>query len=324
MRDRIAGRRFGWLIIAAATSACIALITAALYADIPVLWLVNVTVLIGIVLIELVILQRRLERHTADADAALADSDATKTRFLASLSHEFRTPLNAVIGFTELVQCDTEQRLHPRHADYLDIVAAQGRRLLELVDDALELARTSSGTVPLDLGAVDVRALFAEIDRVLAPSAAEYGARLCIDYPQRPLTVRSHARALTQILLNFTTNAIKYGGVGGRITLTTERQGSNLRIMVSDTGPGLSPEHQQRMFTPFDRIGREGGSIEGTGIGLAVARDLAGRLGETIGVETAPGEGLSIWLDVPLDGKADTVTAVSSENRVQPELLVNS
>ncbi len=248
--------------------------------------------------------QRTRAMHQAQLAAEAANR--SKSEFLSRMSHELRTPLNAVLGFSQLLELDdlsTDQEQSVRQ------ITRGGRHLLDLINEILDISQIETGMLALSPEAVPVRALIAETLDLLRSLAAERGITLLSDGmpPGRPAYVFADRQRLKQILLNLVGNGIKYNREGGTVSITcVEPTGGTLRIQVTDTGPGIAPEHFELLFTPFERLGAERTTIEGTGIGLALSRRLADVMGGALGVESTPGRGSTFWVEFPVvEGPVD-------------------
>ena len=240
--------------------------------------------------------QAREALRAAKEDAERANE--AKTRFLSAMSHELRTPLNAVIGFSQVLAHNGEGNLLPRQVRQVDEIRKAGEHLLALINDLLDLARVESGHVTLELAPVALGPLAEECLQLVRPQAQARGCRL---QPQRldGAVVRADRMRLKQVLLNLLSNAVKFNRAGGRIWLLAHEAGESLRIEVRDEGPGLSAEGQARLFRPFERLGADDAGILGTGIGLALSRQLVVAMQGRIGVDSQPGQGSSFWVELP-------------------------
>jgi PAS domain S-box-containing protein len=226
-------------------------------------------------------------------------ANRAKSEFLSRMSHELRTPLNAILGFGQLLQRDTAEPLAPGQQGRVEQILQGGRHLLALVNEVLDLARIESGTLPLALAAVQGRVLAQECLGLVAPMARERGVTLVGPEGDAP-PLRADPMRLRQVLLNLLSNAIKHGRSGGRVTLRQAAAEGGVRIEVQDDGPGLDGDQQQRLFQVFERLDADRHAVEGAGLGLALSRSLVERMQGRIGVTSAPGQGSSFWIELPL------------------------
>jgi signal transduction histidine kinase len=238
---------------------------------------------------------RDLEVAKQAAEAA----NRTKSEFLSRMSHELRTPLNAILGFGQLLELDVKTEENRESA--VQILKA-GQHLLALINEVLDIARIESGQMSLSLEPVPVNSVLEESLDLVRLSAAKQSVALRWKKPMgTPFYVRADQQRLKQVLLNLLSNAIKYNRRGGEVTLSCEvLEGERLCISVRDTGYGIAPEKQARLFTPFDRLGADQTGVEGTGLGLALSKGLVEAMGGTLGVESEEGEGSRFWLDLSL------------------------
>jgi signal transduction histidine kinase/ActR/RegA family two-component response regulator len=240
------------------------------------------------------------EHEAADERAARTEADArnlAKTAFLSRMSHELRTPLNAVIGYAQLLGGGA-MALPEAALERLKRIERSGWHLLALIDDVLDLSRIEShamSVIPVSLSLADVAR---EAVVLVEPHMLKTGLTLNLDLP--PLWVRADATRVQQILSNLLSNAVKYNRPGGTVSVRLHRQESSACIDVADTGLGLTAEQQAMLFEPFNRLGREFSGIEGTGIGLSIARALAKLMGGDITASSVAGHGSVFTLCLPL------------------------
>ncbi|MBX3637536.1 MAG: PAS-domain containing protein, partial [Rubrivivax sp.] len=220
-----------------------------------------------------------------------------KSEFLSAMSHELRTPMNAILGFAQLLDTDRAQPLTDRQHEQVQQILRAGTHLLHLINDVLDLARVEAGKQAISLEPVALAPLLDECLDLVRPLAA---ARRVVLHARAPGDGEGHVRAdrtrLKQVLLNLLSNAIKYNREGGEVRLLCGGDARTLRLGVSDTGPGLSGEQRERLFTPFDRLGAEASVVEGAGIGLALSRRMVELMNGRIDIDTEPGRGSTFWV----------------------------
>ena len=231
-----------------------------------------------------------------DAEASARAANESKTLFLSRMSHELRTPLNAVLGFGQLL---SRQLAGTEHAEAVDYVLKGGKHLLELINDVLDITRIESGEMSLSLESVELSGLVDESLQLMRPLAAAANVSLAHGSEQPEVWVFADRQRVRQILLNLLSNAIKYNRDGGSVWVGWAADGGQVRLSVRDTGKGIAPELQHRLFVPFDRLGAEGTAVEGAGIGLALTRSLAGLMAGTVGFESSAGEGATFTVTLP-------------------------
>jgi PAS domain S-box-containing protein len=254
---------------------------------------------------------------------AEAASDA-KSEFLASMSHELRTPLNAILGFAQLLQRDRKEPLSERHQERLGHVMRGGEHLLRLIDDVLDFARIEAGRITISPESVGLRAVLEEVVTTLGPIATRARIELAplVTSGDLPPVLVDRTR-LAQILMNFGSNAIKYGNAGGHVRFeVTLPNRSAVRIAVIDDGIGIPADKRDKIFEPFQRAGQETGPIEGTGIGLAISKRLAELMKGRVGFSSEAGSGSTFWIEVPVYKATTGEMAVVEETRAtKPAVL---
>jgi signal transduction histidine kinase/ActR/RegA family two-component response regulator len=242
------------------------------------------------------LLASRAEELTKARDEALKATRA-KNSFLSSTSHELRTPLNSILGFAQLLQMS---ELSAEDSDAVERIFGAGRHLLTLINELIDIARIESGDLSLSVEPVLVCPLIEESSQLMAPIAAERAIRIIQDCPHPALAVHADRHRLSQVLVNLISNAIKYNHRDGTITITCREEGTgHASIVVSDTGPGISPENIERIFLPFERLGAEQTTVEGTGIGLPLARALTEAMHGQLTASSIPGQGSAFTVSLP-------------------------
>ena len=253
------------------------------------------------------------EREQVMSDLAHARDQAetasrAKSEFLSSMSHELRTPLNAIIGFAQILANSRREPLGDKQHRQVSQIERSGQHLLSLINEVLDLAKIEAGHMTLSIEPIILANVFKDTCATLEPSAKAAGIRFRYTSLNDQWMVNADYTRTKQILLNLLSNAIKYNSTNGSITITVAHQVDYLRISVTDTGPGIAPERQHELFEPFNRLEAEGGSIEGSGIGLAITRELVERMGGEIGVESQLGQGATFWFTLPT-ASADATTS---------------
>ena len=254
-------------------------------------------------------LERRVAQRTAELQVAkerAESSDRLKSEFLANMSHELRTPLNAITGFTGTLLMRLPGPLTSDQEKQLSTIQGSARHLLSLINDLLDVAKIESGTVELNLESISCAEIIEEVARTLRPLAEKKGIELTTPVNAADIVVRSDRRALRQIVLNLSSNAIKFTKEGGiAIALSSQSDGSGAQISITDTGCGMRPEDQGRLFQPFAQLDASTTRRhEGTGLGLHLSQKLAHLLGARITFESEYRKGSVFVLHLP-DRKPD-------------------
>lgn len=267
----------------------------------------------GLVLLPLYV--STLIRKLSEAKRQAEEANRAKSAFLASISHEFRTPLNAIIGLSDLLQ---EASLAPEQEEMSETIGKSGRQLLALIDSVLDFSRAEAGRITIKTADFDLVSVLGQIRNMLAIEAQRKGVRVAIHCTARtPQLLVGDKHHLEEVLINLAGNAVKFTERGFVVIAVDAiaRDGDHLRLRfeVTDTGIGISPDAQTRIFDRFTQadetiIDRYGG----TGLGLAIARQLVELQGGTIGVESLPGKGSTFWFEIELKAKTQDLPQVNT------------
>jgi signal transduction histidine kinase len=233
-----------------------------------------------------------------EQNAQLRESERLKSDLVNTVSHELRTPLSGVLGFTKLLltrDFDPETRRH-----YLGIVDAQARRLSELIDDFLDVRRIEEGRFERARELLDVGTLLREEAQLYSAQSRRH--QLALELPRAPLPVLGNPDRLRQVIGNLLSNAFKYSPQGGVVELAAQFDGDAVRVEVRDTGIGIPAHQQPQIFTKFFRGDVAASGITGTGLGLAVSRDIVEAHGGRIGFTSEEGEGTTFFVELPANG----------------------
>ena len=245
-------------------------------------------------------MRKAAESALNEAMVAAEKANRAKTDFLSSMSHELRTPLNAILGFAQLMEFGSPLPT-PSQKRNLDQILKAGWYLLELINEILDLALIESGNVTLSREPVSLATVVLECKAMIEPQAQKREIVMTFRGFENSVFVKADRTRIKQVLINLLYNAIKYNSPGGAVDVAcTMASPNSLRISVRDTGAGLGAEQVAQLFQPFNRLGKEAGPEEGTGIGLVVTKRLVELMGGTIGVHSTPGVGTVFWIELDL------------------------
>jgi signal transduction histidine kinase len=264
----------------------------------------------------------QLVRMNEDLRAAQQQAERAnqaKSAFLSHLSHELRTPLNAILGFAQILQSERLVSTEAQKKQFVGNILTGARHLLKLSNEVLDLAKIESGRLVLELEAVPVAAVLEECRILVDPQARLRGIGMrcmCAEH----LCVLADRMRLKQVLINLLSNAVKYNRDHGAICVQcTESGHDTVRIAVQDTGPGLTTEQQAALYQPFNRLGQEGGSQDGCGLGLVLTRHLVEKMGGELGLASTVGLGSTFWLTLPLAAMPVVIPALAVLPAAQDE-----
>jgi len=255
--------------------------------------------------------RKQVEIALNEAMAVAEKANLAKSDFLSSMSHELRTPLSAILGFAQLIESGTPVPT-PSQKRSVDQILQAGWYLLDLINEILDLALIESGKLSLSLEPVSLAEVMHECETMIESQAEKRGISVSFPAFTSPLFVNADRTRLKQVLINLLTNAIKYNTERGKVTLRcVDIPPGRIRICVEDTGEGLLPEKIEQLFQPFNRLGQEASTEQGTGIGLVMTKRLVELMGGVIGVESTVGKGSVFWIEMN----------VTTEQKFSPELL---
>jgi PAS domain S-box-containing protein len=232
------------------------------------------------------------------AKSAAEKANLAKSDFLSGMSHELRSPLNAILGFAQLMATASPTPSDLQKESITQILQA-GWHLLKLINEILDLSVVESGKVSLSLEPVSLSAVLSECQTMMEAQAQQRGIRMTFPQFEQPSFVWADQTRLKQVVINLLSNAIKYNQANGQVTVNfTVISSDRIRISFIDTGAGLTPEKKAQLFQPFNRLGQEAGSVAGTGIGLVVTKQLVELMGGFLGADSTVGDGSVFWFEL--------------------------
>ena len=237
--------------------------------------------------------RKAMESALVEARNKAEESDRLKSAFIANMSHEIRTPLNAIIGFTSVlpdVQGEDERR------ELINLIQENNQKLLTIIDDVMNISKIESGKEPLVMSTFELNEILTSVADGFVPKLAE-GVKLSTMFAQGALNVTTDLNRLVEVLTHLLANAVKFTQQGSIIVGYDAPQGKRMRIWIRDTGKGIAPEHQERIFERFFKVDEY---IPGAGLGLSICRTMAYSMGGSIGVESKLGEGSTFWFELPI------------------------
>ncbi|NQU59096.1 MAG: PAS domain S-box protein, partial [Rhodospirillales bacterium] len=253
------------------------------------------------------------------------NASRAKSDFLSSMSHELRTPMNAILGFAQMLEYNPKEPLTKTQKGCVDHVMRGGQHLLELINDVLDLAKIESGKVDLSIANVLAKTVLDDCLSLIQTIAEDRRIEIVVEEGfQTGKKVRTDQMRFKQSLLNIMSNAIKYNRENGKVTIDCRAtSGGFLHVSVTDTGAGIPEKMLGGIFEPFNRLGAENTEIEGTGIGLAITKQLIERMDGRIGVDSEVGKGSTFWIELPLVERKLIDKAIANEETQndRPNLL---
>ncbi|MDH4274282.1 MAG: PAS domain S-box protein [Gammaproteobacteria bacterium] len=244
-------------------------------------------------------LESRVEARTAELGEALKraeEASNAKSEFLGRMSHELRTPMNAILGFAQVIETEDPT---PTQLEYAHEIIRAGDHLLELINELLDLSRIEAGKLAIVVVPVDPALIVEQVAQIMAPLMREQHIKFTNVCQTGQYVLADHTR-LRQILVNLLANATKYNKVNGEIEVRCNVNNGYMRISVKDNGIGIPKDKFKHLFTPFERLGAENTVIDGTGIGLALTKQLTELMAGKIGAESEQGVGSTFWIELPI------------------------
>jgi len=274
---------------------------------------------------------KTLNDQLKSATSVAEKANLAKSEFISSMSHELRSPLNAILGFAQLLETDHTPPT-PSQKESITQILRAGWHLLALINEILDLAKIESRQTPLSREPVPLAEVMQECWGMIEQQAQQHGVSMTLHLSDMPYFVLADRTRIKQVLINLLSNAVKYNRKRGTVEVNcAEIIPGRIRVSVRDTGMGLSPEQMALLFQPFNRLGQENGDVEGTGIGLVVTRRLVDLMEGTIGVGSVVGEGSEFWVELlrvekPLAAEitlpADHSPRVRGKNNSAPHTLL--
>ena len=240
--------------------------------------------------------RKQAETNLVAAKLLAEQANQAKSKFLSSMSHELRTPLNAILGFSQLIEMKSQEE---KTRDNSQEIINAGNHLLSLIEEILDLSKIESGHIELSIEECSLNKILNNTLTLINPLAEKHSIQI-ENKVNTSFNINVDKMRFKQVILNFLSNAIKYNSENGKVIIDSSTDNNMLRLSITDTGKGLTPEQLNNLFEPFERLGAENSNIEGTGLGLNISKDLIELMGGTITVESTVGKGSRFSICVPL------------------------
>jgi len=250
----------------------------------------------------------RVQRALEERAQALENADRVKSEFIANISYELRTPLNAIIGFTDFLSHQIVGDLNQKQSDYVDYIMSASNQLLTLIDDILDLATIEAGYLELHRENVDIKPLLEGLVEVMGERAEKGGVSINLDCSRDLGMIKVDATRLRQAIFNLMSNAVKFTPDGGAVRLSARRNGSDVIIIVADTGIGFDLDNKDRLFEKFE-VGNSKSRDSGPGLGLALTKSLIELHGGSVEMQSIPSEGTTATCRIPIEPAVDQTEA---------------
>src|SRR5581483_6750660 len=286
--------------------------------------------IMGTEITDIMAAQRAAESARAEAEAAreaaeramsqAEHANAAKSQFLSRISHELRTPMNAILGFAQLLDM---QHLEERQREAVTQILNAGKHLLNLINDVLDISRIEAGEIALSIEPVDAGEVISEAINLVSPIAEKFGIEIVNEISVGAVYVRSDRQRLRQVLMNLLSNAAKYNVAGGKAWVRCREHETAVFIEVVDTGKGIPAAQLSQLFAPFERLGAEAHMIEGTGLGLSLSRRLIEAMGGTLTyASNENGVGSTFCIQLPMASASEMSRSASRQfNKSQPQVI---